>query len=195
MYICIRSVKSNTLNSWAYNWVNRLVPLINDEDAKRTFIYCKSSIRSDNEAMLLFLPYVLRKFEIKINCVYFSILTSMNFLVYAVLSSNSEDCNLIYEELLAVISNDTDDIATNNINVLEIRKDKTAGRQIALEYETADSSEQQNETTTRVMYVKTAFTLFDFLFKWTREQKASKNTIYEPVMSKIIFSTLIKYKY
>lgn len=36
------------------------------------------------------------------------------------------------------------------------------------------------------MYVKTAFTLLDFLFKWTREQKASKNTICEPVMSKII---------
>lgn len=46
---------------WAFNWVNRLVPLINDEYAKRIFVYCKSSIRSDNEAMLLFLPYVLRK--------------------------------------------------------------------------------------------------------------------------------------
>lgn len=61
MYLFFSSVKSGTLNSWAYNWVNRLVPLINDEDAKRIFIYCKSSIRSDNEAMLLFLPYVLRK--------------------------------------------------------------------------------------------------------------------------------------
>lgn len=62
-----------------------------------------------------------------------------------------------------------------------------AGRQIALEYETTDSLEQQNQTTTRVMYVKTAFTLFDFLFKWTREQKSSNNNICcEPVISKII---------
>lgn len=61
-YLFISSVKSGTLNSWAYNWANRLVPLIYDEDVKRTFIYCKSSIRSDNEAMLLFLPYILRKF-------------------------------------------------------------------------------------------------------------------------------------
>jgi len=60
-----------------------------------------------------------------------------------------------------------------------------AGRQIALEYETTDSLEQQNQVTTRVMYVKTAFTLFDFLFKWTREQNASKNNdICKPVMSK-----------
>jgi len=111
-------------------------------------------------------------------------------LVYAILSANSEDSNLIYEELLAVISNDVEDITSNNTNIPETSKDITAGRQIALEYETIDTSEQQNETTTRVMYVKTAFTLFDFLFKWTREQKSSKNTIYEPVMSKVILSVL-----
>lgn len=117
------------------------------------------------------------------------------FLVYAVLSANSENSNLIYEELLAVISNDTEDTATNIINIPEIRREITAGRQIALEYETTDSSEQQNETTTRVMYVKTAFTLFDFLFKWTREQKASKNSLCEPVKSKIICLILAIYWY
>lgn len=63
-----------------------------------------------------------------------------------------------------------------------------AGRQIALECVNADSNEQQSDTTTRVLYVKTAFTLFDFLFKWTREQKSSKNTIYEPVLSKIVIN-------
>lgn len=62
-YLFISTTKSGTLNSWAYNWVNRLVPLINDENAKLTFTYCKSSIRSDNEAMLLFLPYILREFK------------------------------------------------------------------------------------------------------------------------------------
>ncbi|VVC41563.1 Hypothetical protein CINCED_3A002699 [Cinara cedri] len=155
------SAKINTLNSWAYNWVNRLVLLINDEDAKRTFIYCKSSIRSDNEAMLLFLPYVL---------------------LYAILSSI--DCDLIFEELLAVITNDIDDTTTNNnTNIPKTCRDIIAGRQIAMEYETTDPVEQQNETTTRVMYVKTAFTLFDFLFKWAREQKSSKNSTCEPVIS------------
>ncbi|CAI6361847.1 unnamed protein product [Macrosiphum euphorbiae] len=157
------SGKSGTLNLWAYNWVNRLVPLITDEYAKRIFVYCKSSIRSDNEAMLLFLPYVL---------------------LYTILSTNDVNSNLIYEELQAVISNDVDDnITTNNTNIPETINDITAGRQIAMEYEITNSSEQQNETTTRVMYVKTAFTLFDFLFKWSREQKASKNNICEPVMN------------
>lgn len=106
-------------------------------------------------------------------------------LVYAILSANSVDGNLIYEELLAVISNDIDDSTTNITNIPETSEGILDGRQIALEYQNNDSSEQQNETTTRVMYVKTAFTLFDFLFKWTREQKASKNTICEPVTSKI----------
>lgn len=108
-------------------------------------------------------------------------------LVYAILSANSIDGNLIYEELLAVISNDIDDSITNNTNIPESSEDILGGRQIALEYQNTNSSEQQNETTTRVMYVKTAFTLLDFLFKWSREQKASKNTICEPVMSKIFF--------
>lgn len=45
------------------------------------------------------------------------------------------------------------------------------------------------------MYVKTAFTLFDFLIKWTREQNLSKNTICEPVMSKIIFKILMVHCY
>lgn len=112
-------------------------------------------------------------------------------LVYAILSANSEDSNLIYEELLAVINNDTEDITSNNTNIPETTKDITAGRQIAVEYETIDTSEQQNETTTRVMYVKTAFTLFDFLFKWTYEQKSSKNTTYEPVLSKVFLSVLL----
>lgn len=110
----------------------------------------------------------------------------MLILVYAILSANSVDCNLIYEELLAVINKEIDDKATNNINIPETDTDIINGRQIALEYEITDSLESQNETTTRVMYVKTAFTLLDFLFKWTREQKASKNTICEPVISKII---------
>jgi len=84
------------------------------------------------------------------------------------------------------MSNDVDDITANNTNISETINDIMAGRQIAMEYEITNSSEQQNETTTRVMYVKTAFTLFDFLFKWFREQKASKNNICEPVMSNII---------
>lgn len=117
------------------------------------------------------------------------------FVVYAILSANYEDCNLIYEELLAVINNDTEDITTNNTNIPDICRDITAGRQIALEYETIDSSDHQDETTTRVMYVKTAFTLFDFLIKWTREQNLSKNSICEPVMSKIIFKILMIYCY
>lgn len=108
------------------------------------------------------------------------------FIVYAILSANSENCNFIYEELLAVITNDTEDTTTIKTNIPETSRDILAGRQIALEFETTDSLESQNENTTRVMYVKTAFTLFDFLFKWTREQKASKNNICEPVMSKII---------
>jgi len=72
-----------------------------------------------------------------------------------------------------------------------------AGRQIAMEYEITSSSDQQNETTTRVMYVKTVFTLFDFLFKWSREQKASKNSICEPVMSNIIlkYKLIVRYLY
>jgi len=110
--------------------------------------------------------------------------------VYTILSANAVDGNLIYEELLAVISSDVDDTTTNNANIPETINDIIAGRQIAMEYEITNSSEQQNETTTRVMYVKTAFTLFDFLFKWTREQKASKNNIYEPVLSNIIFNIL-----
>lgn len=77
------------------------------------------------------------------------------------------------------------DDTTNNINIPNTSRNITTGRQIAIEYETMDSSEQQNESTTQIMYVKTAFTLFDFLFKWTREQKTSKNTTYEPVMSMI----------
>jgi len=111
-------------------------------------------------------------------------------IVYTILSTNAVDGNLIYEELLAVISSDVDDTTTNNANIPETINDIIAGRQIAMEYEITNSSEQQNETTTRVMYVKTAFTLFDFLFKWTREQKASKNNIYEPVLSNIIFNIL-----
>lgn len=106
------------------------------------------------------------------------------------------DCNLIYEELLAVITNDIDDTATNNTNIPKTSRDIMAGRQIAMQYETTDSVEQQNESTTRVMYVKTAFTLFDFLFKWAREQKSSKNSICEPVISKNIvyfFFTLNMY--
>lgn len=110
--------------------------------------------------------------------------------MYTILSTNAVDGNLIYEELLAVISNDVDDTTTNNGNIPEVINDIIAGRQIAMEYEITNSSEQQNETTTRVMYVKTAFTLFDFLFKWTREQKASKNNIYEPVLSNIIFNII-----
>lgn len=106
--------------------------------------------------------------------------------VYTILSTNDINSNLIYEELQAVISNDVDDITTNNTNIPETINNIMAGRQIAMEYEITNSSEQQNETTTRVMYVKTAFTLFDFLFKWSREQKASKNNICEPVMSNII---------
>lgn len=97
------------------------------------------------------------------------------------------DCNLIYEELLAVLSNDSDDATntTNNPDIIDIN----AGRQIALEYEITDSLEQQNQITTRVMYVKTAFTLFDFLFKWTHEQKAAKNyAICKPVMGKLILN-------
>lgn len=108
-------------------------------------------------------------------------------LVYTILSTNAVDSNLVYEELLAVITNDVDDTTTNNTNIPETINDILAGRQIAMEYQITDSSEQQSETTTRVMYVKTAFTLFDFLFKWSREQKASKNNICEPVMSKIYF--------
>ncbi|XP_050431325.1 serine/threonine-protein kinase ATR [Adelges cooleyi] len=155
------STKSVTLNIWAYNWVNRLVPLITDSNAQQTFIYCKSSIRSDNEAMLLFLPYIL---------------------LYAIQSANDSDGNLIYEELLAVINNDLEDVtSSNNKNQSVPGNTQLSGRQIALEYESAETVEQQNETTTRVVYVKTAFTLFDFLFKWTREQKASKNEIHKPV--------------
>lgn len=112
------------------------------------------------------------------------------FIVYAILSANPENCNFIYEELLAVVTNDTEDTTTNNATIPETNRDIFAGRQIALEYETTDPLEPQNENTTRVMYVKTAFTLFDFLFKWTREQKASKNNICEPVMSKIIIFKL-----
>lgn len=88
-----------------------------------------------------------------------------------------------------------DDIITNNINIPDTGRNITAGRQIATEYETTDSLEQQNESTTQIMYVKTAFTLFDFLFKWTREQKASKNSTYEPVMSKIIIILILKIYY
>lgn len=136
--------------------------------------------------MLLFLPYVLRKFQLNIVIILIFIIICY-FLVYAILSTNCEDCNLIYEELLAVISNDIDDTITNNTKIPKSSRDIIAGRQIAIEYETTDSLEQQSQTTTRVMYVKTAFTLFDFLFKWTREQKASKNNIFcEPVTSKII---------
>jgi len=109
------------------------------------------------------------------------------------LSANSVDCNLIYEELFAVINNDIDDTTSNNTNIPEISKDIIAGRQIAREYVTTDSSEQQSEATTRVMYVKTAFTLLDFLFKWTQEQKASKNNVYVSVMSKIIFFFIYRY--
>ncbi|XP_050524661.1 serine/threonine-protein kinase ATR isoform X2 [Daktulosphaira vitifoliae] len=155
------SVKSLTLNSWAYNWVNRLVPLMTDENAKLTFIYCKSSIRSDNEAMLLFLPYVL---------------------LYAIQSASACDSNLIYEEMLAVLNNNLEDVTLSYKNISAIGNTSISGRQIALEYENIDHIEHQNETTSRVMYVKTAFTLFDFLFKWTREQKASKNEAYKPVL-------------
>lgn len=112
------------------------------------------------------------------------------YIVYAILSVDSVDCNLIYEELLAVINNDIENVATNSKNIPETCEDNKAGRQIALEFEKTDSLEQQSETTTRVVYVKTAFTLFDFLYKWTREQKSSKNNIYEPVMSKIICTNL-----
>lgn len=118
---------------------------------------------------------------------------SFFFLVYAILGT--VDCDLIYEELLAVITNDIDNTTTNNTDIPKTSRDILAGRQISMEYETTDSVELQNETTTRVMYVKTAFTLFDFLFKWSREQKSSKNSICEPVLSKIIIIFFLFYIY
>lgn len=135
---------------------------------------------------IFYVSYIIVYFNIIIRYSISNILIFLN-VVYTILSINDVDGNLIYEELLAVISNDVDDVTTNITNIPETMNDIIAGRQIAMEHEITNSSEQQNETTTRVMYVKTAFTLFDFLFKWTREQKSSKNNIYEPVMSNTIF--------